>query len=87
MLSNQEIKVENIKIEVEIFKSEDFVGTNENDIFNSGKNDLLSPCFGNDVNEPPIKEYFQKVRRICIVTITIFHIPLKCVHAQFFFMH
>ena len=76
MLSNKEIKVENIKIEVELFNSEDFVSTNEqNDIFDSEastsrESDLLFPCFGNDVNEPPIKEYFQKVRRI----ISKFHI-------------
>ena len=80
MLSNQEIKVENIKIEDELFNSEDFVSTNEeNDVFDSEastsrENYFLSPYFGNDVSEPPIKEYFQKVRRICIVTITIFHI-------------
>ena len=81
MLSNKEIKVENIGIEVELFNSEDFVSTNEeNDIFDSEaststvENELLTSGYQNDISDPPIRESFKKVRRVLIVNITIFYI-------------
>ena len=71
MLSNKEIKTENIKIEVELFNSEEFCTANEgNENFDAEtststvKTEPLISCFENDVIDPLTGDSFQKVRGI-----------------------
>ena len=95
MLSNKEIKTENIKLEVELFNSEEFcIGNEGTEIVDAEtsastvRNELLSSCLENDDSDPLTSESFQKVWRIFAVTRFLENVLiskilklLKCMHS------